>query len=70
MGSDPVSALRLACPAMGADLFDVEEVRGGSPLDAGCIAGPTGARKVSAVEMAQAKHLGKKLVEAAIKLKA
>lgn len=56
--------------AAGPDMFNVEVVHGGSPYGAGTIAGPTGARQPSEVELGQAKVQGKMLAEVAKKLKA
>lgn len=43
----------------GPSAFNVEEVKGGSAYGAGTIAGPTGARQPSAIELGHAEHQGK-----------
>lgn len=40
----------------GPEMFTLEEAKGGSPWGAGTLAGPTGARKPSDVELAQAEY--------------
>lgn len=42
----------------GSSLFDVEEVRGGSPWGAGTFAAADGSRQPSEKELAAAKHQG------------
>jgi len=56
--------------AAGAPLFDVENVRGGGPFGAGCIAGPDGSRQPSEAELTVAKVQGKSFAAIARKLKA
>jgi len=53
----------------GAALFDVNTVRGGSPYGAGTIAGPTGQRQPSDVELEHAVHQGKQMAKLAVQLK-
>jgi len=42
----------------GGDMFNMQEVHGGSPYGAGCFAGPDGSRQPSATELKYAKHQG------------
>jgi multimeric flavodoxin WrbA len=42
--------------SFGAPMFDIETVRGGSAWGAGTFAGADGSRKVTDVELEQAKH--------------
>ena len=50
------------------ELTDVSEVRGGSPYGAGTIAGPTGARQPSEMELTIARKQGAHVAEIAAKL--
>lgn len=56
--------------AAGGGLYDVEVARGGSAWGAGTLAGPTGARQPSEIELLQAKKLGEQLATVAKKLAA
>jgi len=53
----------------GSGMFEMEEIKGGSPYGAGTFAGPTGSRQPSELELAQAFHQGKQLAGVAKKLK-
>ena len=53
--------LPYSCP----ELTDISEVKGGSPLGAGTIAGADGSRQPSAKELAQARFQGKHVAEVA-----
>eukprot|EP00468_Gymnochlora_sp_CCMP2014_P005153 CAMPEP_0167756018 /NCGR_PEP_ID=MMETSP0110_2-20121227/9145_1 /TAXON_ID=629695 /ORGANISM="Gymnochlora sp., Strain CCMP2014" /LENGTH=184 /DNA_ID=CAMNT_0007642067 /DNA_START=144 /DNA_END=698 /DNA_ORIENTATION=- len=48
--------------------FDISEPHGGSPYGAGCLAGPTGARKPSEKELALATHQGEHVTKYATML--
>ena len=56
--------------SFGAQLFDTEVVRGGSPYGAGCYAGAGGSRQPSELELAHAEHQGKYFAAVAKKLAA
>ena len=58
--------LPYSCP----ELTDITEVKGGSPLGAGTIAGADGSRQPSAKELAQARFQGKHVAEIAQRLAA
>ncbi|SBS33093.1 NAD(P)H dehydrogenase (quinone) [Marinomonas spartinae] len=59
-----VVGLPYSCP----ELADVSEVKGGSPLGAGTIAGADGSRQPSQKEVAMARFQGKHVAEIAAKL--
>lgn len=59
-----VVGLPYSCP----ELADVSEVKGGSPLGAGTIAGADGSRQPSQKEIAMARYQGKHVAEIAAKL--
>ncbi|MGO2355001.1 MAG: NAD(P)H:quinone oxidoreductase [Marinomonas foliarum] len=61
-----VVGLPYSCP----ELADVSEVKGGSPLGAGTIAGADGSRQPSQKEIAMARFQGKHVAEIAAKLSA
>ncbi|MBJ7555603.1 NAD(P)H:quinone oxidoreductase [Marinomonas spartinae] len=61
-----VVGLPYSCP----ELADVSEVKGGSPLGAGTIAGADGSRQPSQKEVAMARFQGKHVAEIAAKLSA
>lgn len=61
-----VVGLPYSCP----ELADVSEVKGGSPLGAGTIAGADGSRQPSQKEIAMARYQGKHVAEIAAKLSA
>jgi len=44
-------------------LFNLTEVHGGSPWGAGCLSGPDGSRKPSALELGLAEYQGKRVAE-------
>lgn len=50
-------------PYSCAELTNISEVHGGSPLGAACIAGPDGSRAPSALELSLAKFQGKHVAE-------
>eukprot|EP00735_Rhodelphis_limneticus_P001460 TRINITY_DN12082_c0_g1::TRINITY_DN12082_c0_g1_i1::g.9667::m.9667 TRINITY_DN12082_c0_g1::TRINITY_DN12082_c0_g1_i1::g.9667 ORF type:complete len:226 (-),score=73.55,sp/Q9AYU0/QR2_TRIVS/61.19/3e-82,FMN_red/PF03358.10/6.2e-10,Flavodoxin_1/PF00258.20/2.2e-08,Flavodoxin_2/PF02525.12/1.4e-06,Flavodoxin_4/PF12682.2/0.051,Flavodoxin_5/PF12724.2/6.5,Flavodoxin_5/PF12724.2/4 TRINITY_DN12082_c0_g1_i1:100-720(-) len=50
-------------------LFNMDEVHGGSPYGAGTLAGPTGARQPSELELNVAKHQGEYFTKVATALK-
>jgi NAD(P)H dehydrogenase (quinone) len=52
------------------ELLDLTQVKGGSPLGAGMIAGPDGSRMPNDLELAMARFQGKHVAEIAIKLAA
>ncbi|KAK9031339.1 hypothetical protein V6N11_032722 [Hibiscus sabdariffa] len=54
--------------SFGVDMFEMEQVKGGSPYGAGTYAGD-GSRQPSELELAQAFHQGKYLAGIAKKLK-
>lgn len=54
----------------GAPMYDLSEVRGGSPWGAGCFAGADGSRQPSAAELAYAKHQGEYFAGKALKIAA
>ncbi|MCG7534162.1 NAD(P)H:quinone oxidoreductase [Pseudoalteromonas sp. OOF1S-7] len=56
-------------PYAAAELTDISEVRGGSPLGAACIAGADGSRQPSDKELALAKFQGQHVAGIAAKLK-
>ena len=56
--------------SVGTELFDVSEVRGGSPYGASTIAGGDGSRQPSAVELSLARKQGAHVAAIAGKLKA
>eukprot|EP00201_Polytomella_parva_P013267 CAMPEP_0175054266 /NCGR_PEP_ID=MMETSP0052_2-20121109/9409_1 /TAXON_ID=51329 ORGANISM="Polytomella parva, Strain SAG 63-3" /NCGR_SAMPLE_ID=MMETSP0052_2 /ASSEMBLY_ACC=CAM_ASM_000194 /LENGTH=184 /DNA_ID=CAMNT_0016318941 /DNA_START=325 /DNA_END=879 /DNA_ORIENTATION=- len=56
--------------AAGAGMFNVETARGGSAWGAGTLAGPTGGRQPSEIELTQAKVQGTLIANVAKKLKA
>ncbi|MTD26458.1 NAD(P)H:quinone oxidoreductase [Erwinia sorbitola] len=51
------------------ELFDISEVRGGTPYGASTLAGGDGSRQPTAHELAIAKHQGKYVAEIALKMK-
>jgi len=51
-------------------LFNMDEIHGGSPYGAGTLAGPTGARQPSKLELGVAKHQGTLIANTANELKA
>lgn len=55
-------------PYAAAELTDISEVRGGSPLGAACIAGADGSRQPSDKELALAKFQGQHVAGIAAKL--
>ena len=57
--------LPYSCP----ELTDISEVRGGSPLGAGTIAGPDGSRRPSVKELSMARFQGKHVAEIVVRLK-
>jgi len=61
-----VVGLPYSCP----ELADVSEVKGGSPLGAGTVAGADGSRQPSQKEVAMARFQGKHVAEIAAKLSA
>lgn len=61
-----VVGLPYSCP----ELADISEVKGGSPLGAGTIAGADGSRQPSQKEIAMARFQGKHVAEIAAKLSA
>ena len=61
-----VVGLPYSCP----ELADISEVKGGSPLGAGTIAGADGSRMPSDKEIAMARFQGKHVAEIAAKLSA
>ncbi|NLQ18579.1 NAD(P)H:quinone oxidoreductase [Marinomonas sp. M1K-6] len=61
-----VVGLPYSCP----ELADISEVKGGSPLGAGTIAGADGSRQPSQKEIAMARFQGKHVAEVAAKLSA
>ena len=61
-----VVGLPYSCP----ELADISEVKGGSPLGAGTIAGADGSRMPSGKEIAMARFQGKHVAEIAAKLSA
>lgn len=61
-----VVGLPYSCP----ELADISELKGGSPLGAGTIAGADGSRQPSAKEVAMARFQGKHVAEIAAKLSA
>jgi NAD(P)H dehydrogenase (quinone) len=54
----------------GAPMYDMSEVRGGSPWGAGCFAAPDGSRQPSTAELAYATHQGEYFAGKALKLAA
>ncbi|HEV3440693.1 MAG TPA: NAD(P)H:quinone oxidoreductase [Gemmata sp.] len=55
-------------PYACSELFEIDEVRGGSPYGAGTLAGPDGSRQPSAKELSMARFQGKHVATTTLKL--